>query len=76
MSIVLQPWHLLVVVMAGLINREQSAVIAYLRVENAVLREQLKCRGGRPRFTDDQRRRLAVKAKAGQRQRQHSAGVN
>jgi putative transposase len=60
----LQPWHLLVVAMAGIINREQAAVVEYLRVENEVLKEQLKGKGGRLRFTDDQRRRLAVKAKA------------
>ena len=36
-------------------------VIDYLREENRVLREQLG--GRRVRFTDDQRRRLAVRAK-------------
>jgi len=45
----------------GWINREQYAVIAYLQEENRVLREQLGKK--RLRFTDDQRRRLAAKAK-------------
>jgi hypothetical protein len=44
--------------MAGCINSRQLEVIAFLREENRVLREQLG--GRRLRFTDDQRRRLAV----------------
>ena len=63
MSIVLHPWQLLVVAMAGIINREQAKVLEYLHVENEVLKEHLKGKG-RLRFTDDQRRRLAAKAKA------------
>ena len=39
-----------------------TAVIEYLREENRVLREQLG--GRRVRLNDNQRRRLAVKAKA------------
>ena len=42
-------------------NQRQMEVIDYLREENRVLREQLG--GRRLRFHDDQRRRLAVKAK-------------
>jgi hypothetical protein len=42
-------------------NQRQLEVIDYLREENRVLREQLG--GRRVRFHDDQRRRLAVKAK-------------
>ena len=42
-------------------NQRQLQTIEYLREENRVLREQL-C-GRRLRFTDDQRRRLAAKAK-------------
>jgi len=42
-------------------NRNQQAVIEYLREEVRVLKEQL---GRRPRFNDDQRRRLAVKGKS------------
>lgn len=42
-------------------NERQSQTINYLREENRVLREQLGNR--RLRFNDDQRRRLAVRAK-------------
>ena len=43
-------------------NQRQQLVIDYLREENRVLREQLDGRG--LRLDDNQRRRLAVKAKA------------
>jgi putative transposase len=42
-------------------NQRQQQTIEYLREENRVLREQLGDR--RLRFNDDQRRRLAVRAK-------------
>ena len=42
-------------------NQRQQHAIDYLREENRVLREHLGTR--RLRFTDDQRRRLAAKAK-------------
>ena len=42
-------------------NQHQLQVIEYLMEENRVLREQMGTR--RMRFSDDQRRRLAVKAK-------------
>jgi putative transposase len=42
-------------------NQRQRDVIEYLREENCALREQLRER--RLRFTDDQRRRLAVRGK-------------
>src|SRR3989454_6930652 len=42
-------------------NQHQLQIIDYLREENRVLREQLS--GRRVRFNDDQRRRLAAKAK-------------
>src|SRR3954452_1064133 len=42
-------------------NEQQQQAIEYLREENKVLREQLGTR--RLRFTDEQRRRLAAKAK-------------
>jgi len=57
----LRPWQVFVVAAAGWLNRQQQHVIDYLQEENRVLREQLD--GRRLRFTDDQRRRLAVKAK-------------
>lgn len=46
---------------AGWLNRQQGDAIDYLREENRVLREQLG--GRRPRFTDAQRRWLAVRGK-------------
>ena len=55
-------WQLLVVTLAGWVNRFQQDAIEYLKEENRVLREQLG--GRRLRFTDEQRRRLAAKARA------------
>src|SRR5262245_8826326 len=51
--------QLLLVSLAGWINRYQQHVIEYLIEENRVLREQLK--GHRLRLKDDQRRRLAAR---------------
>jgi len=55
----LSPLRLLLVTLAGWVNRHQQQVIEYLVEENRILREQLKER--RLRLTDDQRRRLAAK---------------
>src|SRR5213593_3933920 len=55
----LSPLRLLLVTLAGWVNRHQQQVIEYLVEESHVLREQLK--GRRVRLTDDQRRRLAAK---------------
>jgi len=55
------PVRFLLVALAGWINQQQREVIEYLQAENRVLREQLGPR--RLRFTDDQRIRLAAKAK-------------
>ena len=41
MTTVLQPWQLLIAVLAGWISRQQDAVIEYLREENRVLKQQL-----------------------------------
>src|SRR5439155_9230906 len=57
----LNPFSFLVVSIAGWINQHQQQLIEYLVEENRVLREQMGNR--RMRFTDDQRRRLAVRAK-------------
>src|SRR5712672_1260584 len=57
----------LVLWLAGWINSRQLEVIDFLREENRVLREQLG--GRRLRFTDDQRRRLAVKGRTVGRRR-------
>jgi hypothetical protein len=57
-------WHplrFLLVALAGWINQQQRDVIDNLQEENCVLREQLGPR--RLRFADDQRIRLAAKAK-------------
>jgi hypothetical protein len=39
MSFVFQPWQLLVVILAGWINRQQQEAIDYLRTENQILKE-------------------------------------
>ena len=57
----LDPFRFLLASLAGWMNQRQLQAIDYLREENRVLREQLG--GRRLRLTDDQRRRLAVKAK-------------
>ena len=61
MTNIIQPFHLLVIALAGWLNRQQQDIIDYLIEENRVLKDQLE--GQRLRFTDDQRRRLAAKAK-------------
>jgi len=55
------PLQLLLLVFSGWVNRHQAEVVTYLQEENRVLREQLGDR--RPRFTDAQRRRLAMKGR-------------
>ena len=55
------PLRFLFLLLAGWVNRRQQHVIDYLLEENHVLQEQLGKK--RLRFTDDQRRRLATKAK-------------
>ena len=61
MSFILEPWHLLFIILAGWVNRQQQQVIEYLRTENQILRERLGKR--RILLDDDQRRRLAVKGR-------------
>src|SRR5438874_6647358 len=58
---VLDPFRFVLLAVAGWMNQRQLHIIDYLREENRVLREQLG--DDRLRFNDDQRRRLAVKAK-------------
>ena len=38
MNFVFQPWQLLLIILAGWLNRQQAAVIEYLRTENQVTR--------------------------------------
>jgi hypothetical protein len=53
MTNVLNPFQLLVIALAGWLNRYQQAIIDYLIEENRVLKDQLD--GQRFRFTDEQR---------------------
>ena len=55
------PLQMLLLTVSGWVHRHQANVIAYLVEENRVLKEQMK--GRALRLTDDQRRRLAAKAK-------------
>jgi hypothetical protein len=61
MRLTLDPVRLLLISLAGYLNQQQQEVIDYLQEENRVLHEQLGRR--RLRLNDDQRRRLAVRAK-------------
>ena len=64
------PLHLLLLTLAGWMNRHQQAAIDYLLEENRVLKEHLGTK--RIRFTDQQRLRLALKGKAlGRKALQH-----
>ena len=57
----LHPWQLLLLILAGWINRQQQDVIEYLLSETRVLKEKL----GKKRIllSDEQRMRLAIKGK-------------
>src|ERR1700676_239421 len=57
----LDPFRFLLIALSGWMNQQQLQLIDYLGEENRVRREQLGER--RLRFNDDQRRRLAAKAK-------------
>ena len=61
MRLAMDPFRLLLISVAGWLNQQQQDVIDYLQEENRVLREQFG--GKRLGFSDDQRRRLAVRAK-------------
>jgi hypothetical protein len=60
-TFVLQPWQLLLAILAGWVNQQQQDVIEYLPTEKQILKEKLGKR--RILLNDDQRRRLAVKGK-------------
>jgi len=53
------PLNFLLMCLAGMMNREQQLVIEYLQEEVAALKELLE---KWPRFTNRQRKRLAIKA--------------
>ena len=57
----LHPWQLLLLILAGWINRRQQDAVEYLITENRILKQKL----GKKRIilSDDQRRQLAVKGK-------------
>lgn len=55
------PWQFLVACLAAWIHREQQQRLEYVQLELTVAKEMLGAK--RLRFTDDQRRRLAAKAK-------------
>jgi hypothetical protein len=57
----MDPFRFVLIALSGWMNQRQLQVIDNLREENRVLREQLGSR--RLRLNDDQRRRLAGKAK-------------
>ena len=61
MSVILHPWQLLLVIIAGWVNQQQQQIIDFQRTEIDVLKEKL----GKKRIllNDDQRRRLAVKGR-------------
>jgi putative transposase len=61
MTCELLPLRALLLTVSGLLHRHQADCMDYLVEENRVLKEQL--RGRRLRLTDDQRCRLAIKAK-------------
>src|SRR5215469_12879608 len=57
----LDPFRLMLISLAGCLNQQQQDIIDYLQEENRVLREQVGSKW--LRLNDDQRRRLAVRAK-------------
>ena len=61
MTLAFDPFRLLLISLAGWLNHRQQEALDDLQEENRVLREQLG--GKRLHFNDDQRRRLAVRAK-------------
>ncbi len=61
MTVDVYPLQVLLVTLAGWVNRHQQHVIEYLVEENRVLKEQMK--GRRLQLSDDQRCRLAAKGR-------------
>jgi transposase InsO family protein len=70
----LPPWQLLLLVLAGWVNRQQQDVIEYLLAENRVMRQKLGKR--RILLNDEQRRMLAIKGKVlGRKVLEQVAGI-
>ena len=61
MRVAFDPFSFLVTSLAGWMNQHQQHIIEFLMEENRVLREHIGDR--RLRFSDDERSRLAAKAK-------------
>jgi len=61
MKFILQPWQLMLIILASWVNREQQQKIECLETQLAVLKEQFGSK--RILLTDNQRRRIAVKGK-------------
>jgi putative transposase len=73
-KVFLQPWQLLLLVLAGWVNRRQQDVIEYLLVENRVLRQKLGKR--RILLNDEHQRQLAIKGKIlGRKMLEQVAGI-
>lgn len=62
MSFILQPWHIMLAVLCGLVNRRQQQIVEFQNAQIEALLEKLG--GKRVLLTDDQRRLLAVKGHA------------
>ena len=62
MSLVLQPWHILLAALCGIVNQRQQQIIEFQNAQIEALLQKL----GKKRLllNDDQRRLLAVKAHA------------
>ena len=62
MSFILRPWQLFFLILSGMVNRRQQEIIEFQNAQIRILMDKM----GRKRIllTDDQRRVLAVKAKA------------
>ncbi|MGB0600299.1 MAG: hypothetical protein ACPGLY_26785 [Rubripirellula sp.] len=74
MKFILQPWQLMLIILASWINRDQQQKIECLETQLAVLKEQFGSK--RILLTDDQRRRIAVKGKVlGRKQLSHIGNV-
>ena len=58
----MNPLHFMLLAFSGWINRDQQKIIEYLLEEIRIYQEHFD--GRRLRFTDQQRRHLAIKAKA------------
>ncbi len=57
---VLRPLELMLLCLAGVLTEREHVINLPVREENRILREQM---GKRPRLTDGQRRRLALREK-------------